>query len=225
MYHVVVERYPQNLITKDRFGAEPILYAIWGSAPSEIVQFLAESYRSKHPDYELDWYGMIMTLSTARSTRVLHTLFDTKETFFPDQKIRRWTSLIDEIAISIRVSIEVFRFIFGRVVSSRLDRIGLKRRILIYDQINAIPDINHHSLDMRRECLSRIRANLAIYEHDYQVLKEVVPVMELAVWKIKVDNEGASTSLSRRVCRYNCGADVVIGHVLPFLMRGVDNNE
>ena len=225
LYHVVVERYPQNLITKDRFGAEPILYAIWGSAPSEIVQFLAESYRSKHPDYELDWYGMIMTLSTARSTRVLHTLFDTKETFFPDQKIRRWTSLIDEIAISIRVSIEVFRFIFGRVVSSRLDRIGLKRRILIYDQINAIPDINHHSLDMRRECLSRIRANLAIYEHDYQVLKEVVPVMELAVWKIKVDNEGASTSLSRRVCRYNCGADVVIGHVLPFLMRGVDNNE
>ena len=59
-----------------------------------------------------------------------------------------------------------------------------------------------------------------MYEHDYQVLQEVVPVLELAAWKIKVDNEGAPTSLSRRVCRYNCGADVVIGHVLPFLVRG-----
>jgi len=219
LYQVIVEHYPRNLITKDKFGAEPLLYAIWGSAPSEIVQYLAESYKSKHPDYELDWYGMVRTLAKAPSTRVLHKLFDTKESFFPDQKIRRWTILIDEIAITIRVSIEVFRFIFRRVISSKVDRIGLKRRMCIYDQIDAIPDINY-SLDMRRACLSRIRANLAIYEHDYQILKEVVPVMELVVWKIKVDNEGASTSLSRRVCRYNCGADVVIGHVLPFLMRG-----
>jgi len=218
LYRVIIEKYPLNLITKDKFGAEPILYAIWGSAPTHILSFLAESYRSKHPDYELDWYGMIMTLSTARSTRVLHTLFDIQDTYFPDQKIIKWECLINEIASMASVSAEVFKFILQRVVSSRIDRIGLKRMTRIYDQIDAIPD-HACSLDMRRDCLPRIRANLDIYEHDYEVLMEVVPVLELTVWKIKVDNEGASTSLSRRVCRYNCGADVVIGHILPFLLH------
>jgi len=229
LYRVIIERYPQNLITKDKFGAEPILYAIWGSTPKEILDYLAESLKSKHPDYELDWYGMVRTLAKAPSTRVLHKLFDIQYTYFPDQKIRRWKSLTNEIA-SDSVSIEVFRFIFRRIISSRLDRIGLKRMMCIYDQIDAFPDDVVESGiyfdDMRERylgvgaCLSPIYTSLDIYEHDYQVLKEVAPLLELVVWKIKVDNKGASTSLSRRVCRYNCGADVVIGHVLPFLVRG-----
>ena len=229
LYRVIVERYPQNLITKDRFGAEPILYAIWGSAPPNIIDYLAESYKSKYPDYILDWYGMIKTLSISPSTRVLHTLFDTRETYFPDQKIRDWKSLINGIPSMYNVSAEVFRFIFRRVVSSRLDCIGLKRMMCIYDQIDAFPnDVVESGIyfDNMKDrylgvgaCLSPIYTSLDIYEHDYQVLKEVAPLLELAVWKIKVDNEGASTSLSRRVCRYNCGADVVIGHVLPFLLH------
>jgi len=218
LYQVIVEQYPQNLITKDKFGAEPILYAIWGSAPSEIVQFLAESYKSKHPDYELDWYGMVRTLAKAPSTLVLHILFDIQDTYFPDQKIRRWKSLMEEIASNKGVSAKVFRFVSRRIISLRIDRIGLKRTTRIHDQIDAIPD---HACSFYRRTMHvpPIFSNLAIYEHDYQVLKEVVPVLEFAVWKIKVGNEGASTSLSRRVCRYNCGADVVIGHVLPFLLH------
>ena len=223
LYQVIIERYPQNLITKDKFGAEPLLYAIWASAPTHIIDYLAESYKSKHPDYTLDWYDMVRTLAKAPPIRVLHKLFDIQDTYFPDQKIRRWKSLINEIASidSGIVSAKDFRFIFRRVISSRLHRIGLKRMMRIYDQIDSIPKVylyNSGGLDRRRAC-SRICANLAIYEHDYQTIKKVVPSLELVVWKIKVDNERASTSLSRRVCRYNCGADVVIGHVLPFLLH------
>lgn len=151
LYQVIIERYPQNLITKDKFGAEPMLYAIWGSAPPNIIDYLAENYKSKYPDYELDWYGMIKTLSFGHSTRILHMLFDTQETCFPNQKM--WRNLISEIAslgnLEIaswdRVSAEVFRFVFRRAISSRLDSIGLERMTRIYDQIDAIPDINHYS--------------------------------------------------------------------------------
>ena len=44
LYQGIVERYPENLVTRDNRGALPILYALWRNAPSEIVQFLVETY-------------------------------------------------------------------------------------------------------------------------------------------------------------------------------------
>jgi hypothetical protein len=43
LYHIIVDNYPTNLITKDRWGALPLLYAFWGAAPTEIIQFLFKS--------------------------------------------------------------------------------------------------------------------------------------------------------------------------------------
>ena len=44
VYLLIVAKYPTNLITVDAWGATPLLYAIWGAAPSEIIEFLLESY-------------------------------------------------------------------------------------------------------------------------------------------------------------------------------------
>ena len=44
VYHLIVEKYLANLITEDRWGALTLLYAFWGATPSEIIQFLLESY-------------------------------------------------------------------------------------------------------------------------------------------------------------------------------------
>jgi hypothetical protein len=46
VYRVVIEKYPANLITEDSWGAPPLLYAFWGAAPAEIIQFLVNSYQS-----------------------------------------------------------------------------------------------------------------------------------------------------------------------------------
>jgi hypothetical protein len=43
VYHMMIENYPTNLITEDRWGALPLLYAFWGAAPTEIIQFLLGS--------------------------------------------------------------------------------------------------------------------------------------------------------------------------------------
>jgi hypothetical protein len=49
VYRIIVEKYPTNLITVDRWGATPLLYAFWGAAPVEIVNFLINSYHLIYP--------------------------------------------------------------------------------------------------------------------------------------------------------------------------------
>lgn len=44
LYQMVIDKYPENLVTKDRWGALPMLYVVWGNAPSDIIQLLSESY-------------------------------------------------------------------------------------------------------------------------------------------------------------------------------------
>eukprot|EP01083_Nonionella_stella_P215914 776680_1 len=37
LYRFLIEKYPEDLITQDRWGALPILYAVWGDAPQDIM--------------------------------------------------------------------------------------------------------------------------------------------------------------------------------------------
>ena len=62
MYRVIVEKYPTNLITEDRWGALPLLYAFWGAAPAETIQFLLKSYQALYPGYEFNWTNMVETM-------------------------------------------------------------------------------------------------------------------------------------------------------------------
>jgi ankyrin repeat protein len=63
LYQLIVDKYPANLIVEDAWGATPLLYAIWGDAPSEIVQFLLNSHQSLYPDHhEFNWNAMLITL-------------------------------------------------------------------------------------------------------------------------------------------------------------------
>jgi len=36
LYCLIIENYPTNLITEDRWGALPLLYVFWGAAPASI---------------------------------------------------------------------------------------------------------------------------------------------------------------------------------------------
>ncbi len=58
LYVVMIERYPPNLITKDDWGTLPLLYAIWGSAPSEVVRYLLDGCWSLYHHHVYDWTEM-----------------------------------------------------------------------------------------------------------------------------------------------------------------------
>lgn len=81
--------------------------------------------------------------------------------------------------------------------------------------------------------LTGIHRKLAFYESEYQKLKEAASVLELAVWKAKI-NESRSDDVVREdvdnkklkmdesefrlQCRISCGADHIIESVLPYLL-------
>jgi hypothetical protein len=60
LYKLMIDKYPTNLIVVDAWGAIPLLYAIWGDAPSEVIELLINSYQSLYPDYDFNWNDMLL---------------------------------------------------------------------------------------------------------------------------------------------------------------------
>ena len=67
-----------------------------------------------------------------------------------------------------------------------------------------------------------IHSKLISYEHEYHQLKDATFLLELALWKTKIDQTGQTgeqiTADTKSQCRVNCGADVIIPNVLPYLI-------
>ena len=73
---------------------------------------------------------------------------------------------------------------------------------------------------------SRERDTQAVYDRlaAYEIAKEATSVLELALWKAKIDESRSkrtrvdSGMSYRDQCRINSGADIVIRNILPFLL-------
>jgi hypothetical protein len=234
VYRVIVENYPTNLITEDRWGALPLLYAFWGAAPMEIIEFLLESYQSLYPGYEFNWTNMVETMGRCDTPKEsIEKLLCVKQMHFPDQSID-WGYLLDKFALPSRVSFEGahfqerMQFLFMCGMSDRVEALAFKVwRDCITNMIHTADFNWYNKLAILRE----IRSKLAYFEGELSQLKEVTTILELALWKTRLDDNCIKenttlhqkkmkvdeTSL-RQHCRITCGADVIIGHVLPFLI-------
>eukprot|EP00985_Skeletonema_marinoi_P025345 scaffold18552_cov148-Skeletonema_marinoi.AAC.4 len=70
------------------------------------------------------------------------------------------------------------------------------------------------------EWMESINYKIECYKLEHnKMMKEALTSIELGLWKIKLDDEHVTTRNKRKrgQCRVNCGADVVIKNVLPFL--------
>jgi hypothetical protein len=79
--------------------------------------------------------------------------------------------------------------------------------------------------------LREIREKLAHFDCELHRLKELTSILELAMWKMNINDNILKDSTTRhqkkiktdepsirQQCRVTCGADIVIGHVMPFLI-------
>ena len=195
LYKVLIDKYPETLVTEDRWGAIPLLYAIWGSAPDEIIQFLIDSYKSIYPDYELNWTSMLKTLGTVVALDIdtesnclediIQNFLNLQEESFPKHDIAREEVLDDLVEKGIFQSPLIF---FTKCsIKMRLNAIGLKQyRDVIMKKMDSILGI--HRLDeygRRREFLTEVQTMFTQYETKYQSLKEATSVLELVLWKNK----------------------------------------
>jgi hypothetical protein len=236
LYCLIVENYPTNLITEDRWGALPLLYAFWGAAPNEIIYFLLESYQALYPSHEFNWTTMVETMGrtdtpTENIERVLHV----RLMHFHDQPID-WEYLLDEFSLPSTFSFtglpfqERMRFLFMCGLSTHVEALPFK---IWRDCIsNMIQTSNFQHNGDNLIILHGIRAELDHFGDELTKLKEITTILELALWKMKMNEKKShqdianpsqkkmksDESSSRQQCSVTCGADVVICHVLQFLI-------
>ena len=217
LYRVIVEKYPANLITVDRWGALPLLYAFWGDAPAEIIQFLIYSYQSLYPDHEFDWTDMVITLGRANApVAVIQNLLDVHHTLSPGYIID-WDQFLVELP---HVSPATFCFLTRCSIASRVSAIGVKhfRDDMADDWMGDEED------DFNREMWhNETITKLEYYESEYQKLKESTSLLELWLWKMNIDASNIDNGVAigddnRLQCRISCGAEYVIENVLPYLL-------
>jgi len=238
LYRVIVEKYPANLTTEDRWGALPLLYAFWGAAPTEIIQFLLESYQLLYSDHIFNWTMMVETMGrTDTPKESIENLLCAKQMHFPEQPID-WEYLLDEFASPSRISFdgapfqERMRFLFMCGMLLRVEALPFK---LWRDHITTMIQTANFQYNRDNSIILRaIREKLAHFEDELPKLEEVTTILELALWNMKMNENGhkretthspkkfkTDVSDIRRQCRVICGADIIIRLVLPFLITSV----
>ena len=238
VYRLIVEKYPTNLITEDRWGALPLLYAFWGAAPAAIIQFLVYSYQSLYPDQVFNWTMMVETMGrTDTPKESIENLLQVKQMHFPDQPID-WVYLLDKFALPSRFSFpttfkERMQFLVMCGMSDRLEALAFT---VWRDHITTMIHTSNFEYNGDNfHIIQRIRARVAHFEAEHFKLKEITTILELAVWKLRMNENIPQEEAThchkkmrideteiRRQCRVTCGADVIIGHILLYLISTDD---
>jgi hypothetical protein len=235
IYRLIVEKYPTNLITEDRWGALPLLYAFWGAAPAEIIDFLLESYQSLYPTHVFNWTMMVGTMGrTDTPKKNIENLLCVRQMHFPEQPID-WEYLLENFALPTHHSFgglpfeEQMKYLVMCGLSTRVEALAFKvwRGCIS----NMIHTANFQYNNDNSVILHDIRSKLDHFEDELPQLKEVTTILELALWKMRMNEKiteekpshcqkkvKTDKSSIRRQCRVTCGADVVIRLVLPYLI-------
>ena len=200
---------------------------------------MLEIYQSLYPGYVINWTNMVETMGRTDTPKErIENLLCVKQIHFPEQPID-WEYLLNDF---MRQSNVCFQSIFT-------ERMQLLVTCGMSESVESIPfkvwrdhitkmiktskfEYNRDNLVILRE----IRAKLASFGGELIQLKEATTILELALWKMKMNekksNQDIATqsqkriktgeSITRQQCHVTCGADVVIGPVLQFLIATGD---
>jgi hypothetical protein len=190
---------------------------------------------------------MVITLGRANaSTAVIQNLLDIQQSLSPEYSID-WDQILGELTERAKArprftpfaSSATICFLISCSIEKRVNAIGVKHfrdamaddwmgcnsyyfngHAWRTDNLDAMADnwmgeydLNLNGQAWRIESLTK----LEYYESEYLKLKEVTSLLELALWKIKLD-DSSDPSEFRLQCRISCGADHVIENVFPYLL-------
>jgi hypothetical protein len=228
---VLVHRRPADIITTDKWGDLPIDYACYCHAPREIVQFLLDCHEKFFPKHKLDWAKMVVPCqySSPPALPAVKLLLETQRSAFPDQE-PDWEQMINFLLPQNGTA--VLEYVLKCSVADRVEALGWKQhRAGIQEEIDGMSFFVAGHENVRRTIIALVRCRLAKYE-----LKEAIShLLELALWKAKIDESTTTTTTTtilgnnvdrgedervlRKNCRVNCGAEIVVLNVMPFVFK------
>jgi hypothetical protein len=160
------------------WGTIPLLYAVWGGAPIEIIDFLVSSYQSLYPNYEFDWNAMVATLVLRSSVAVIQNLLNVQHMLSPEYNII-WDHVLGELYVHTADAFwcsTAFCFFTRFSIETRINAIGVKEfRDAMNDEYEGY-DNNFNGQLWHTETLTK----LEYYESEYRRLKESTSLLELA---------------------------------------------
>jgi len=213
LYQLLIETCPQNLVKEDAWGDIPLVYALWGNTPNEIVNVLVDSKKRHFPNQIIDGKTIIATLCNGNAPieNIKKAIeLEGLHASFPSRSGSIWQDILTDLSLSVENS--KLKCLLRYSVNDRLDRLKSSRWTReVDDMINAFPE---SKLDRKRiSWVNKVYSKLAEYEE----LKETAVMIELALWKTKIEQSSASLSSSREDCRMMCGASLIIPLILPYL--------
>ena len=190
-----------------------------------------------YPDHEFDWTGMLTTLGERRAPESsIQSLIDLQKVSFPAQKID-WDEILNTLANNDAYTLRaILQLLVNVSISTRINSIGIKQWRDDMSRMVAEPIPRKQS---KIVWLEEVKSKLSHDEAEYQQLKEATTILELALWKTKLDElncQGGKRETQynkkrkiedvylRNQFRISCGADIVIEHVLSYLVEEAPTN-
>ncbi len=172
----------------------------------------------KYPDFDLRWEYMVHELiCSGLPPPHIQTLLEIHERLFSETEL----DLIGVICIlanlmdegDVVVQEDSFIFVLRASVAKRLDSLNFRDwRFILNDRIERF-------MEFEGTLQNKIRDFFIVFM-TVELQKEVASLLELALWKAALDNhiqKKVRDILHRIHCRINCGAEVIIQNVLPFI--------
>jgi hypothetical protein len=172
----------------------------------------------------------------------IENLLQVKQMHFPEQSID-WVYLLNKFSntssnASSHASSLIFReqmqFLVMCGMSDRVDALPFKVWRDYFENVVHTAEFMASQQIGNENIKSTIQAKLAHFEDKYPMLKEITTTLELALWKLSMNKKKASPRQKkiktdelniRQQCRITCEADVIIGHVLPYLIYTEEDHE
>lgn len=202
----------------DMFGMTPLHILMLSSKPDlEILKSILPGHEANLVAVD-DWKFLPIDYAcgTDAPIEMVRLLLETQNKLFPDL-IPDWRKLVS--AANTRASPKVIKYLVRQSISDRLDQLGLARWQL--DVSSLIDDlVGDMPAEARPAQIGSAYSRLQRYEQ-----KEATALLEMALWTAKLHlsflDPTQLNPAERSMCRINCGDEIVIANVLPFLGYGV----
>lgn len=208
----------------DVFGMSPLHIAALSAKPNlKLIESLLQHFpKSLLVKDEWGLFPLYYAIQTDSPVEVVRLMVETQGKEFPNQ-IPYWKALISQA--TKLMSLELTKYLVECSVSKRLQALKLPAwRQDVLDLIDKIQEETVRSLGQQQ--INAVESKLMWYEW-----KESLSLLEMALWHEKVkeatlSNSGVPLDSNERwACRVQCGDQVVISNVLPFLGRYDERNK
>ena len=228
MYRSVLEEFPEDIAAKDAWGILAIEYAFMIEVPRDVLELLVAEH-AKHPKETecgpLPPYGFVenlvnLLISVDVNVAFLHDFIEVHETAYPQMAVD-WEFTIQHVVNRHHRHLEELET-GTPLPHPSLDCLKHLARLHVWDRLASL-DASERERAKANELIDAMTFGSIMrqLEHLQDLitcweLKQTANILELALWKSKLDMASDEEGLSREACRVNSGANIVIKGVLAY---------